>query len=338
MSVTDFTAIINQLLPEPHAGLLNGILFGVKATLSKDLYDALISTGTLHIIALSGMNITILADLVSLTLLRFVSRRIASLLTIVIIIGFILFVGISPSVIRAGIMGSITLLAVIFGRQTWALLSLLLAVSVMLIISPSWIADVGFQLSVLATLGIILFGGRISKASELFFSAAHAGASRGVSFAAHPSSPMSFSRRRESIVGSSIEPRMTGSAKGMTVLETTPLAAPSSQNFFGSPRLYLHFFYSLIADDLRITLAAQVFTIPVLLVGFHRISLISPLSNILIGWIIQPLTVLGLITVIAGWVWLPLGQVFAWITWVPLQYVLTAISFTSMIPFTSIAW
>src|SRR5450759_2989190 len=112
VTVATFTSVINQVLPEPHAGLLAGILLGTKNTLSKDFLAALTTTGTLHIIALSGMNISILADLSITTFLRVVSRRVASLLTILIIIGFVWFVGVSPSVIRAAIMGCLTLFAV----------------------------------------------------------------------------------------------------------------------------------------------------------------------------------------------------------------------------------
>jgi len=321
MTVSDFTAIINQLLPEPHAGLLNGILFGVKATIAKDLSTALIKTGTLHIIALSGMNITILSDLVSITLLRFVSRRIASLLTVFIIIGFILFVGISPSVIRAGIMGSITLIAIIFGRQAWSFFTWIIAVAIMLLIKPVWLGDISFQLSALATLGIILFGKK-SIAVE----------------------------KRGAEVGSSVIARIRQPAEtwqSLAYASSDKLRDPSlitrddkkMQNFFSLHSLKLfRFLWSLIEDDLRVTLAAQLFTVPLILFTFHQISFISPLSNVLIGWIIAPLTVLGFFTTIAGWVWLPLGQVFAWVTWVPLQYVLTIISLTSRIPFASFSW
>ena len=59
-TLATFVEIINRVLPEPHAGLLSGILFGIKASISTELYDALVITGTLHIAALSGMNITIL--------------------------------------------------------------------------------------------------------------------------------------------------------------------------------------------------------------------------------------------------------------------------------------
>lgn len=62
-TLASVVASIYQVLPEPHAGLLAGILFGTKTSIAPDLYDALVVTGTLHIAALSGMNITILTKL-----------------------------------------------------------------------------------------------------------------------------------------------------------------------------------------------------------------------------------------------------------------------------------
>ncbi len=300
MTVADFTAIINSILPEPHAGLLNGIVFGTKATLSKDLMDALVKTGTLHIIALSGMNITILTNLVSITLLRFISRRLASVLTIAIIIGFILFVGASASVVRAGIMGSLALLAVVFGRQTWSLLFLTIAAGSMLIIKPDWISDIGFQLSVLASLGIILFGRKTTMESR--------------------TSKMGIEDRKSKIDNQGLS----------STLHLPPL--------FSTLYYLLSFLWSLIEDDLRVTLAAQTFTIPLILFHFHRISLISPLTNILIGWIIQPVTILGLAASVLGWVFLPLGMVVGWVAWVPLQYMLLAIQITGTLPLASLSF
>ncbi len=267
LTVATFTSIISQLLPEPHAGLLNGILFGTKATINKDFLDALIKTGTLHIVALSGMNISILAGIISTSLLRVFSRRISSLLTVGSIIGFVWFVGLSPSVIRAAIMGCITLLAVVFGRQTWSLYSLFIAGGLMLLFDMHVIASLSFQLSFLATLGIIVFGNEKSR--------------------------------------------------------------PDGHQ-------PLHPLLSMLKTDLRTTLAAQVFTVPLILFTFGRISLVSPLTNILIGWIIQPLTILGMAIALLGFIWLPLGQIFAWFAWVLLHYLILVIELTSRLPFASI--
>lgn len=258
MTVDTFTHIIGQLLPEPHVGLLAGILFGTKSVIQKDLYNALLATGTLHIAALSGMNISILATIVGGALLRMVNKRIASILTIVIIIGFVWFVGAGASIVRAAIMGSVALLATVFGRQYWGFLTYCLTVGLMLLVHPSWIADLSFQLSALATLGIILFGPR---------------------------------------------------------KET-----------------------NMVKSDLTTTLAAQVFTIPLILFTFHRISLVSPLTNVLIGWVIAPLTTIGLLCAIVGWIWVPLAFPLAWIAWVFLEYMIRMITWTAAIPLSYIAW
>jgi competence protein ComEC len=111
-TVSGLTSIINELLPEPHAGLLAGLLFGTKSTLPRDFYTALIASGTLHIVALSGENITIMESLIGMILLPLVGKRIASFLTIVMIMWFVWFVGPSSSIIRAAIMGSLSLIAV----------------------------------------------------------------------------------------------------------------------------------------------------------------------------------------------------------------------------------
>lgn len=279
---TTFTDIINQLLPEPHAGLLAGILFGTKTTISRDLYQSLVATGTLHIIALSGMNITILESLVSLTLQKFFSRRVTSAITIVVIIGFVWFVGASASVIRAAVMGSLALLAVIFGKQQWSFYSFLITIGIMLIVKPDWIGDLSFQLSAGATLGIILFGNKIVD-------------------------------RRPEIVDKK-------------ELNNQPGFLPST----------IYYLRSFIDDSLRITLAAQVFTIPLIFFTFHRVSLVSPLTNILIGWVIAPLTAVGLVVVTLGWIFLPLGYVVSWVAWVFLEYLILAITWTSKLPFASL--
>lgn len=91
-----------------------------------------------------------------------------------------------------------------------------------------------------------------------------------------------------------------------------------------------------IKDDLRLTLAAQSLTVPLILFHFHRISLISPFANLAIGWVIGPLTGLGWVTVVAGWAWLPLGQAFALIDWLFLEYLVRTVQFMSRVPLASV--
>lgn len=299
MSVESLSAIINQLLPEPHAGLLAGIMFGTKATLSKQLIDALIRTGTLHIIALSGMNISIIAGVTEKTLTKIISRRISSLITIVLVILFILFVGPSPSVIRAGIMGSINLFAISLGRQRWALYGWIIAVGGMLVLNHLWLWDLSFQLSALASLGIILFGGKNAQKREV---------------RSGPSERLGVKKLDKEKGNGKLE-KDQGVVSHLTSL-----------------------IWSLIKDDLQVTLAAQSLTIPIILFTFHRLSLISPLSNILIGPTIAPITIIGGVVVILGSIWLPLGQAGAWVAWLFLHYVIWIVTATSSIPFASLGW
>lgn len=282
-SVQTCTDLIARLLPEPHAGLLSGILFGAKASLSPDLKEQLIRTGTLHMVALSGMNITLIAQLVNGILIGVVGRRIAVVITIASIVVFIWFVGPSPSVVRAGCMGSISLIGILTGRRVIALWSWGLTMILMLALSWSLIGDSSFQLSGLSSLGLILFG------------------------RADPPSATNHSP----LIGANLYSRLRGWV---------------ADSF--TPFLY---------RELHTTLAAQVLTLPVLLFTFGRISFISPVANILVVWLIPILTVWGMITVAAGFLWLPFGRVLALACWVVLEYMVQVIRWLGMLPFAAIS-
>lgn len=153
-----FTPVINSYLPEPHASLLNGILFGVNLKTTKVFYEQLKIVGLLHLVVLSGMNIAILSAIVA-TLTNFLGRIISTLITILTIILFVIFVGPQAPIIRAGFMGVLTLVAILYGKKTMALYSLLLSLIFIAIFWPRWLATISLQLSYGATLGMILFSG-----------------------------------------------------------------------------------------------------------------------------------------------------------------------------------
>lgn len=156
-SPTIFTDVINSYLPEPHASLLNGILFGTSLQTSKAFFEQLKRVGLLHIVVLSGINITILAAVVS-SFTSFLEKRVSVAITIITIIFFIFFVGPEPPIVRAGFMGILTLFAVLSGRKATTLYILFLSAFFIGIFWFSWLKTVSFQLSYGATLGIILFG------------------------------------------------------------------------------------------------------------------------------------------------------------------------------------
>ena len=144
-----------SVLPRNEAGLLIGIVFGIRSSMEKELTDAFRSTGVLHVVAASGTNVTMVGEILLLSLIPFVKRRIAVLFTVAGIFFYALIAGLAPSILRAAIMASFAYGAVLFGRQNYSLLALLFAAFLMIIFQPNVIFDVGFQLSFMATIGIL---------------------------------------------------------------------------------------------------------------------------------------------------------------------------------------
>jgi competence protein ComEC len=149
-------AIIMQSLPDPQASLLAGILLGIERTIPVDTLTAFNLTGTSHLIAISGYNITIIAGFLASLGSWFVRRRHAWLIVVMGITAYVIFVGASASVVRAGIMGILYVWAQAVGRRSAALATLALSAAVMALWSPNVVWDVGFQLSFVATLGLVV--------------------------------------------------------------------------------------------------------------------------------------------------------------------------------------
>jgi len=152
---------VYQLYPDPEASLLAGILLGVESGIPEGVQRAFRDTGTSHIIAISGFNITIIAGILATVFGRMLGRgrkgaRRGALIAMIGIVIYTILVGGDAAVVRAAIMGGLTLLAVQLGRQQDGLNSLALVAAVMALFNPYILWDVGFQLSFAATLGLVL--------------------------------------------------------------------------------------------------------------------------------------------------------------------------------------
>ncbi len=155
-----------RLLPSPQAPLLSGILLGLDTELPAEVREAFNRTGTAHIIAISGANIIIVIKVLLNLLTPTLGVRRARLLTSFGVAGYALFVGADPTVVRAAVMGCLVLFAAQTGRKAHGLTSLAFAVWGMSAWNPGLLWDVGFQLSVAATAGLILFGDVFTKGLE----------------------------------------------------------------------------------------------------------------------------------------------------------------------------
>lgn len=145
---------IGRTLPEPQASLAAGMLIGERGSLPDDVDEALRATGTTHLVVVSGQNVALLIGIAVSALTAFVSRRLASVIALLLLPGYIVFVGADPPVVRAGVMAVAVVAAGVFGRRTPGWVYLTYAASVMLIIEPRLVRDVAFQLSATATAGI----------------------------------------------------------------------------------------------------------------------------------------------------------------------------------------
>ena len=147
-------------IPEPEAGLAAGIVVGLRDRVDRDLAADFTTVGASHVIAISGWNIAIVASTIA-GLAGHLARRRRAVLLVVAIVAYVLFAGASASVVRAAAMAGVVLLARETGRAGRAPAALGWAAALLLIVEPGLVTDAGFQLSTLATAGILAWADRL---------------------------------------------------------------------------------------------------------------------------------------------------------------------------------
>lgn len=260
-----------RLFQDPEASLFAGILFGVDTGLPKRLQDAFKNTGTAHIIAISGFNIAIIAGLF-FSIFRWILKndRWGAVLAVIFIFLYAFLVGADPAVMRAAVMGSLSLFAKQVGRRNTGINTLAVVAMVMAFINPLILWDVGFQLSFFATLGLILY--------------------------AEPFSALT-ARLLE---------KLTGQENNVLV--------------------------NILNENVILTLAAQVMTIPLMAYYFQRISLISFIANPFILPVQPAVMIVGGLAAFTSLILYPLGQFIAWIAWAFAGYTIRVVEFFDDIP------
>ncbi len=148
---------VEKLWPEPEASLMAGLLYGARAGLPAELKNDFSTSGLSHIVAISGYNISVVAVVLMTVLIGLgLYRRQAFWVAVAGIILFVIFCGASASVVRAGIMGIIVLIAGQLGRLSRVGNILAFTAALMLLVNPFVLVwDAGFQLSFLATMGLV---------------------------------------------------------------------------------------------------------------------------------------------------------------------------------------
>lgn len=244
---------ISELLPSPQAELLSGILLGNKKDLPGKLKLALRDSSTLHMVVVSGQNLTLLAGLF-INLSGLLKRKTAILLSVIAVIFYTILTGGQVPVIRAAIMAILSFTATFFGRQKEGVWILLVTGGLMLLINPKWLTDLSFQLSFLATLGVIVVAPIMEK--------------------------------------------------------------------------YLNKLPEIIKADLAVSVGAQVMVMPIIAQNFHQLSLVSVFANLLVGWTIPFIMILGTMMIL-------IGSIFTLLTNIFLTYFIYIVQYFASLPF---AW
>ncbi len=264
---------IARAIPEPEAGLASGILVGLRERVGRDVADDFTTTGLTHVVAISGWNIALVAGIAT-GLLRAtgIPRRARSLLVLSAIVAYTIVAGAEASVVRAAVMGGVVLLAREGGRPAGAAAALGVACAGLLLADPGMVGDIGLQLSLAATAGLLALGGAAESA----------------------------------------------------VRRLTPRRTPG-----------------WLPETLGVSLAAQLATLPLVLLHFGRLSVISPLANLLMAPFV-PMAMLGAVLgAVAGLgVGIPIvglaAALVSLVAWLPLAAMVRGAGLMAEVPFASL--
>jgi len=158
-----FLGEVKKTIPEPEVSLLGGLLVGVKQSLGQELQDDFRKVGLIHIVVLSGYNVTIIAEFI-MGIFAIFPRMVGMSLSALSIVLFAIMVGGSATIVRASIMALLVILARATGRVNDITRALFLAGFVMVLHNPQIVVfDPSFQLSFTATLGLIFLSPKLNK-------------------------------------------------------------------------------------------------------------------------------------------------------------------------------
>jgi competence protein ComEC len=162
---------IKRGLGEPEAALTEAIILGKQRNIPDNLSEKFSQTGLSHIMAISGMNITIFAAMLTSVFMVFgLNRRISFYFVLIFLFSYVILIGAPASAVRAGAMGFLAAWALYLGRLNKMENSIALAAAIMLFINPKLLRDdISFQLSFSALLGIIYAYPIFEKLSERIF-------------------------------------------------------------------------------------------------------------------------------------------------------------------------
>lgn len=261
---------LNFVLPEPQLSVVKSLLFGGKNILSYDLKILFRNTGLSHLIAISGLHLTIITQLF-LYLINNIPcpKLIRFILLFCIILLYIIIADFSPSILRAASMALLMMFANLAYRQYHSSFALIITVLFLTAINPGIIKDISFQLSVLATFGIIYLYPILNK--EFIFN---------------------------------------------NDLDNTNKIIQIFKSFI-----------IILTNSFKLCLSALLFVLPLTIYYFHELSLITPLTNVLVVPLVPLVLILSFLVVFLLFLCRPVALFVSWLLKLLLDYFLFVIKF-----------
>ena len=292
-----FADTLARTVPEPQASLGQAMLLGIRDDLPEDMVERFRATGTSHLLAISGLHVGVLLVLSLMASQWVLGRRrqlylIAPLLLIWL---YALLSGMSPSVTRAAIMGSVHLAAHFVGRPRSVLPALGLSAAVMVAINPLVLWSVSFQLSFAAMAGISLLAEPISQR-------------------------LGSLARILNVAG---VPTPTGWLGGRTqAIDRQPPVAGSPTSSTRAPVSYV----------VAVAVAATVATLPLVAFHFQRVSLVGIPTSLVAIPALPIILVTQAITGLLGLLSVTFAQAFGWLAWLATSYLTFIVDIAARVP------
>ncbi len=252
-----------------------GLVLGNTESMDWQFWQALQKTGTLHLVAASGMNVAIVSKAIINFLVYIISRRKTYFVSLVFILIYCLLAGGSPAVVRAGLMAGLSLMALVWGREADAGWLLLLTLGIMLLVDPFLLFDISFQLSATAMAGMIWIKPLLTK-----------------------------------ILGWEVK---DGKCVNEVGRKKEDSGKSKNQKISHQKSKISHF--TILTSNLLDTISAQIATFPVIYFTFGQFQPLAFLPNIMVIPLVPYLMMFGFVILVYGLIWLPLAYPPAWLVW-----------------------
>ena len=284
LTILDNAAILRQkildqiamVFPSDTIGFAKALLLGDGTDLTYAQNRAFQVSGIRHVVAVSGLHVSILFALIYLAFGR--NRVWNALIGIPLLVLFAAVAGFSPSIVRACLMQCLILLALLVNKEYDPPTSLSFAVLVLLITNPRTITSVSFQLSVSCMIGIFAFSEPLRQYM------------------------LSCGKLKEKCKGKSFRAKV----------------------------------FRWVIGSVAVTLSAMIPTTPLCAIHFGMVSVLGILTNLLTLWVVSFIFYGIMLACLSSVVWMPLGQLIAWVVAWPIRYVVSVSSLVARFPLAAV--